>query len=106
MEDLLDGRRDIADIGDLWSGAVPHQEWRLFDRVVPDREDEIGALDRVVNVVALRQRRGAEIELRDAGHRALAHLGVEERDLRTADEMGQGVDEPRPVCPRAEHYRR
>ena len=106
MEDLLDGCRDVADIGDLRSSAVAHQERRLLDGVVPDREDEIGALDRVVNVVALRQRSGAEIELGNAGHRALAHLGIEEGDLRAADEVGQGLHQPRPVAGGADHHQR
>ena len=79
--DLLDGRRQIADMEDPRSVRA-HQEWRLLHRVVADRDDQIGAIDRVMHVVALGQRGGAHVETGAAGDRALAHLGVEERDLQ------------------------
>ena len=60
--------------------VVAHDEGRLLDGVVADRDDEIGLVDRLVDLVALRQRGGAHIEIGAGVDRALAHLGVEERN--------------------------
>ena len=50
---LLDRRRHIADMDHL--GPVrAHDERRLLDRVVADREDQIGLVDRLVDIVPLR----------------------------------------------------
>ena len=77
--DLLDLRRRVADMDHL-RPLRAHDEGRLLDRVVADGDDQVGAVDRLVDVVALREGGGAHVELRAAGDRALAHLRVEERD--------------------------
>ena len=56
--------------GSPWAaGRLAHQERRLLHGVVADRDDQIGAVDRVMNVVAFRERSGAEIEIGAAGRR-------------------------------------
>ena len=57
-----------------------HDEGRLLHRVVADRDDEIGPVDRLMDIVALGERRGAHVEVRPASDRALAHLRIEERE--------------------------
>ena len=57
IKHLFHGRRDVADIEHLGAADLAHQEGRLFDRVVADGDDQVRALDRVVNIVALRERR-------------------------------------------------
>ena len=61
------------------TALVAHQEWRLFNCVMPDRDDQVRELDRIVHVVALGKGGGADIEVRAAVDGALAHLRVEER---------------------------
>ena len=81
--DLLDVRRRVADMDHL-RPLRAHDEGRLLDRVVPDGDDEVGLVDRLVDVVPLREGGGADVELRAAGDRALAHLRREERNLGCA----------------------
>ena len=57
-----------------------------------------------MDVIALRERGGAHIEPRSAGHGALAHLGVEERDLDPAHEFRQRLRQARPARRRAQHH--
>jgi hypothetical protein len=49
---LLDGGGQVADMQYLWSFRA-HDEGRLLDRVVADRDDQVGAVDGSVHVVAL-----------------------------------------------------
>jgi hypothetical protein len=86
--------------------ARPHQERRLLNGVVADRDDQVGAVDRLVHVVAFRQRRGAQIEIVAAGHGALAHLRVEKRDLGAADEFRQTGGQTRAAGSGAKHHQR
>ena len=86
--------------------ALAHDEGRLLDRVVADRDDQIGPVDRPVDVVALRQRRRAHVEVGAAGDGALAHLRVEERQARAAHEARQRLDQPRTVAAGADHDQR
>ena len=83
-----------------------HQERGLFHRVMADRDDQVGAVDGVMDIVALGQRGGAHIEPGAARDRALAHLGVEERDLQPSDERRQGVRQARATGGRAQHDER
>ena len=55
--DLLDRRRRVADVDHLRARG-PHDERRLLDGVVANSEDEVGAVDRLVNIVALAERGG------------------------------------------------
>ena len=91
--------------------AGAHQEWRLLDSIVPDRDDQIGALDRIMDIVARRQRRGAHVEPGSAGggalahlRTALAHLRTEERDLQTPHEIRQGLRQARPARGCTQHH--
>ena len=99
--DLLDGGRRVADMDHL-RPLRAHDEGRLLDRVVADRDDQVGAVDRLVDVVALAERGRSHVKLAAAGNRPLAHLRVEERDLRAADEA---ADSP-PCCAAARQQRR
>ena len=67
--------------------ARPHDEWRLLDGVMTDAHDEIGAVDGLVHVIAFGERGGAHVQLRAAGHGALAHLGREVRNPRAQHEL-------------------
>ena len=105
--DLLDIGRREADMDHL-RPARAHEEGRLLDRVVADGDDQVGAVDRLVHVVPLRQRgRAHDRDSCAAGHRALAHLGVEERNPGAPDELGQPGGQaaagwpPRPASPAA-----
>jgi hypothetical protein len=68
-----------------------HEKRRLLNRIVADRDNQIRAIDRPMDVVALRQRRGAHVEVRPAGHGALAHLRIEERNLHPPDQIRQRI---------------
>ena len=85
--DLLDSRRLISDMDHL-RAALTHDEWRLLDGVMADRDDEVGLFDGLVDIVALRQRRGAHVKFGSTRHRSLPHLGREERDARADHELG------------------
>ena len=107
IKHLLDMGGGVADMDHPGTaGRAAHQERRLLHRVVTDRDDQIGAVDRVMNVVAFRERGGAEIEVRPAGHRALAHLRVEEGNPGLAHEIGQRIDQAGPVAGGADHDQR
>ena len=60
--DLLDVGRRVADVDHL-RPVRPHDERRLLDRVVADRDDQVGLVDRLVDVVALGQRGRAHVEV-------------------------------------------
>ena len=82
--DLLHVGRGVADVDDR-RAARAHEERRLLDRVVPDRQDEVGLVDGLVHVVALGEGCGAHPQVdrlseRPPGDHALAHLRGEERD--------------------------
>ena len=84
---LFDAGWVKADVKTTSRGPLgAHQEWRLLDDIVTDRQNQIGFGDRVVNVVAFGERRRTEVQIRIAVDRALPHLRVEERDARTAHE--------------------
>ena len=103
--DLLDRRRLVADVDHL-RPVVVHDERRLLARVVADGDDQVGLLDGVVHVVALRERGGAHVELGAAGHRALAHLRREVGNARAQDELRQVRGRARPRGRGAEHDQR
>ena len=57
-----------------------HQEGRLLDGIVADRNNQVGLIDRLVNPIPLRQRGSAHVEIGARIDCALPHLGVEERN--------------------------
>ncbi len=83
---LLDRGGKSANVQDR--GAFrPHEERRLFDSVVTDRDDEVGAIDRPMDIILFREGRSAHVEAGPAGDGALAHLRVDERDLQAPHEV-------------------
>jgi hypothetical protein len=104
-EHFLDVGRRISHVKHL-RPFRSHQERRLLDRVVADRDDQVSAIDRPMHVVAFRQRRGAHVQLRAAGDRALSHLRVEERNPDTLHEVRQLLHQPRTVSGPADHDQR
>ena len=84
--------------------ARPHDERGLLDGVVADGEDQVGAVDRLVDVVALRERGGSHVEVGAAGDRALAHLRGKERQLQPSEEAVQSGREPWAARAGTEHY--
>ncbi len=104
-EHLLDRRGKIAHMQNLRS-ARTHEEGRLLNRVVADRDDQVGAIDRVVNIVTLGKRGGAHVESGPARDCPFAHLRVEERDLQAIDEIRQRVSKARAACGRTQHHQR
>ena len=102
---LFDGRGHEADVNDPVLPAR-HQERRLLDRFVADGDDEIGAVDRLVDVIAFTQGRGADIIVRRAADGALAHLRIEKWDADAADEFGQRRRQLRAAGAGAEHQQR
>jgi hypothetical protein len=79
-------RRLIADMDDVRPVPAHDERW-LLDRIVADRDDEVRALDGLVNVVALRERGGAHVEFGARGHGALAHLRREIWNARPQYEL-------------------
>ena len=67
--------------------ALAHDEGRLLDRIMAYRDDEIGLLDCLVDIVFFRESGGTHVELRSAGNRSLPHLRRKERDAGTDDEL-------------------
>ena len=104
-EDFLHIRRQITDMQHDRSLGT-HDERRLLHRIVTDGDDQIGAVDRLMNIVALGERRRPHVQVRAAGDGALAHLRVEEGNADAADELRQGVGQPRPVRRGAQHQQR
>ena len=102
---FLDRRRQIADVQHR-RPVCAHEEGRLLHRVVADGDNQIRTVDRAMDIVALRQRGGAHIEVRTAGDGALPHLRVEERNLHPPDELRQSVGKPRPARRGAQHDQR
>ena len=98
-EHFLHVGRRVADMNHLQAVGA-HQERRLLDRVMADRDDQIGMIHRPVHVVARRKRGGAHVVLGAAGDGTLAHLRVEERDAGALHEARQlrrrGADDCRP----------
>ena len=84
----------------------PHDERRLLDRIVPDGDNQVGAVHRLVDIVALGQRRSAHVELGATGDGALAHLGREKRDAGSAHEAAEACGAARTRCGGAEHDQR
>ena len=66
--DLLDGGRRVADVDHL-RPVRAHDEGRLLDGVVADRDDQVGLIDRLMDVVALAERGRAHVEIAAAGNR-------------------------------------
>ena len=66
-----------------------HEKRWLLNHVVPDVDDEVGAVDGAVQRVVGRQRGVAQKERVALVDDALAHLGGEEWDAGVADEVEQ-----------------
>jgi hypothetical protein len=73
---------------------------------VTDRDDQIGCVDGVMNVVTLGQCGGAHVEIGAAGHRALPHLRGEERNAGPPHEACDAVGRARPAGRSAHHHQR
>ncbi len=101
----LDVRRRIADMDHLRAFRA-HDEGRLLDRIVTDRDDQVGAIDGLMDVVALAQRSRSHVKLAAAGDRSLAHLRREEWNLGTPDEAADPRGAARTRCRGAEHNQR
>jgi hypothetical protein len=80
--DLFDGRGLVATWMTSGPPALFIRKGGFSTRVVADGDDQVGALDGLVDVVALRERGGAHVEVGAAGDGALAHLRVEEGHAR------------------------
>ncbi|OTP79316.1 hypothetical protein PAMC26577_01995 [Caballeronia sordidicola] len=109
-EHLFDVGRRVAHMNDLGSVRA-HDERRLFDRVMADRQDQVSTVYCLVKIVAFAERRGSHPEfagfvMANCGHGTLAHLGVEKRDAGTSNEFGQLAREPGTVARGAEHDKR
>jgi len=102
---LLHRRRRRADMDHL-RPVMAHQERRLFDGVVADREDQIGAIDRLVNPVPLRQRCRTHVKIRAGIDGALPHLGIEEWNFRPPHERRQRLGKLRTARGRPQHHER
>ncbi|MNV14809.1 hypothetical protein D3C71_1055060 [compost metagenome] len=78
--DLLDSGRLVPDMNGLRSVAI-HHEGRLFDRVVSDRDDEIGPFDGLVDIVPLGKSGSTQIEV----HAAWAKIPLKALQARIAE---------------------
>ena len=83
---LLHTGGKIAHVQDLRPPRA-HDEGRLLDGIVADGDDQIGAIDRLVNMVAFGQRGGAHVQPGPAGDGALPHLRIEEGNLQALHEL-------------------
>src|SRR5262249_50003601 len=81
----------------------PHDEGWLLDRVVADGNDQIGAIDRIVDIVAFWQSGRAHVKTGPAGDGTLTHLRVEERNLHALNEIRQSVGEAGAARRRTKH---
>ncbi len=66
-----------------------HEERRLLNCVVPDRHNDVRAIDRLMDVIAFAQGCGAKIEVRRTPDSPLPHLRIEERDANATNEIGK-----------------
>src|SRR3954462_270722 len=101
VDPLYIGRR-VADVNYLRTFRA-HDEWRFFDGVVTNGDNQIGPVNRFMNVVALAERGGPHVEIAAAGYRSLAHLCGEERNFRAAPEAADASRAARPGRGSAEH---
>jgi hypothetical protein len=84
---LLDRCGEIPDVEDCWPAGA-HQKGWFLDRIMSDCNDEIGAVDCIMDVVALRECGGPHVQPGTARDGTLTHLCVEKRDLQAAHELG------------------
>src|SRR5699024_10239384 len=70
---LLDDGGTVPDVDDGRPGLI-HRERRLLGRIVTDGDDDVGRIDRVVDIVTGGQGRRAHVQIRRPRHRSLAHL--------------------------------
>ena len=85
---------------------MAHQEGRLLDGVVADRNNQIGLIDGLVNPIPLRQRGRAHIEIGAGTDRALPHLGVEEGNPASSYERRKRLGKMRAARRGAQHDQR
>ena len=83
--DEFDVGRRIADMDDL-RALRAHDEGRLLDGVVPDGDDQVGAVNRLMHIIALAERGRAHVQIAAAGNGSFAHLGREIWNFRAAHE--------------------
>ena len=94
--DRIDLRRPAGDMDHLGT-TLPHEEWRLFDHIVPDIDDAVRCLDCAVNEIACRKRRATDESRVALVDHALAQLGGEERDSGLFDEFAKHLAGHGPV---------
>ena len=83
-----------------------HDERRLLNCVVPDGNDQVGAINSLVHVVTFAKCGRAHIELASPRHCSFSHLRREEGNLRAADESPDACRAPRARCGGAQHNQR
>jgi len=83
-KDFFDGRREVTDMdhrGTTWA----HEKGRFFHCVVANRDDQIGSVNGLMNVVAFGERGCSDVEIGSASRGAFAHLGCEERNTQPGE---------------------
>ena len=103
--DLFDIGRRIADMDHL-RPVRPHQERRLLDRVVTDRDDQVGPVDRLVDIVPLRERGCAHVEIVAAGTVPLPICVLKKGIWVRRDEVRQAGAQARAAGGGAQHHQR
>src|SRR5260370_33128239 len=97
--------RDIADMNDLrafWA----HDEWRFLDGVMTNRNNQVGPVNRLVDVVTFGKSRCSHVKIGSAVHCALAHLGIKKGNPHPPNEVGEHISEAWPTGRGAQHDQR
>ena len=75
----------VADMDHL-RALRTHDEGRLFDGVVPDGNDQVGAIDGLMHIITLAECGRTHVQIAAARYGSLAHLRREEWNFCAADE--------------------
>ena len=94
---LVDLRFDEVDVDDLLVEAPVPDVGRILDDVVPDGDDQVGAVDAAVDVVPPVDAGRIEAVHGRIGEHAFAHLGVHDVDARVLDELHELARDQVPV---------
>ena len=84
---------------DNFFATQPHEEGRLFHHIVPDIDNQIGTLNRAVDIVLVRQSSSAKeafVPFADDSH---AHLRAEKVDACFVDESFHSLLRPFAISP-------
>src|SRR6202008_1740280 len=90
---FLYGRRQITDMNDCRT-VGPHEKGRFLNRVVANRQDQIGLGDGLVDIIAFRKSNRPYVKVSATRGSAFTHLRREEGNTQAMNKIGQRFCKP------------